>query len=1213
MKKRILSVLLAFAMIFALMPTALAAPTTYQVVTVDKTTVQAGETVNVKVTLPNISETAGSFTVNLKFDTTLFEVVSVDVPTTLNATTKSGKATVVPVVYGEADDANNSGELTANAAYTYNTIQVAGVTVIDATLKAKASGTAAFSFTTFEITKSEGSTVWIVKDTDLEAPPSVTIPKAPITSVTASVDAPVKGQPLDTTVDIGGATGYTAAVEWYEGTTATGSPVTGTAKPSQFYYAKITLKANPGETFADTLATDSVIGDYSVTRVSDTELLLTHSFPITGSAVVTKVEIAGAAPTLNVPEALGIGKPGTVTVPRTYSVTVHTDSGVLTNPSGVVWSVSGLEGVTVDPDTGALTISSDCPGGKINLTATYGGVSDPNPATPTVFRAGPVAKWLKIVDLPTGGAPQTTIIRPVGDDSTDMVEVGYEAKVYDQFSKPVTITRAYWTLDPMPTKIGADVSVYQPIQKLRVFHDTQETPFNLTAALETGSAIKDTIRVELKSKTPETLTVTQADTTYGTPLAAPVFTAPEGTIKTTIHYSTPTSSAYSSATPPTDAGEYVVNVLCETATHIYMGHANFKIEPKSISNMLQPITGTYEYTGAPQKPPAVVMDGTKPLVEGTDYTVSYGTNVHVFEAATVSVEGKGNYTGTFSRNFKIQPKPIDITSAVAVNRDYEEGRLDVECTVTLPVASDVRQGEHYLVFATMDDDTAGTNKTVNVKVKMVKGDRGENYTLNKDTTTATVNINQINPADPIGLKGVKGQALSTVELPAGWNWDAPATVMNTAGTQTFKAHYAGDANHKAVSGQDITVNVLDKTDVSAFITFPDGEKEYTGSWMKYEEASISGTNLGTGAKWNYTYAAGTGTLMTAGFPEGIGTYTVTVTYEDSINFGIATATLTITAKKVAIPAADTTAFTYDGNAKTYGISDTADYTVTGNSQTTAGDHTVTVALKDKATTAWADGTTTDKTYTFTIKQATPTGEPKYTAITTSGKKLADAGLTTAGSNLSVPGTVKWVDDTGAALPDTTTVEANKLYKWVFTPSDSTNYESINGSIKLWSKSTSSGGGYYAPVVPDMPMVYWGCTGDAVKTLQDKLNALGYNSGSVDGIFGAKTYAAVTAFQKANGLGVDGIVGKLTWGKLYGVSPAMPVETTTVVGRPTVSYGSRGDAVRKLQELLNALGYDCGSVDGIFGSKTYAAVLAFQKANGLAADGIVGSLTWGKLV
>ena len=178
------------------------------------------------------------------------------------------------------------------------------------------------------------------------------------------------------------------------------------------------------------------------------------------------------------------------------------------------------------------------------------------------------------------------------------------------------------------------------------------------------------------------------------------------------------------------------------------------------------------------------------------------------------------------------------------------------------------------------------------------------------------------------------------------------------------------------------------------------------------------------------------------------------------------------------------------------------------------------------------------------------------------------------------------------------------------------YVMETGTIPATGSGGGGGGSYYAPtaaVVPDMPMLYRGCTGDAVKTLQEKLNAKGFNSGNVDGIFGAKTYAAVTAFQKANSLGVDGIVGKLTWGKLYGVSPAMPVETTTVVGRPMVSYGSRGDAVRKLQELLNALGYDCGSVDGIFGSKTKAAVLAFQKANGLGVDGIVGPLTWGKLV
>ena len=178
---------------------------------------------------------------------------------------------------------------------------------------------------------------------------------------------------------------------------------------------------------------------------------------------------------------------------------------------------------------------------------------------------------------------------------------------------------------------------------------------------------------------------------------------------------------------------------------------------------------------------------------------------------------------------------------------------------------------------------------------------------------------------------------------------------------------------------------------------------------------------------------------------------------------------------------------------------------------------------------------------------------------------------------------------------------------------SSNYAdaTVNVVITLIKGSTSSGGGgsYYAPVVPDMPMVYWGCTGDAVKTLQEKLNAKGFDSGNVDGIFGAKTYAAVTAFQKANSLGVDGIVGKLTWAKLY---DATPVNVTPVTTQPMLRTGSRGDAVRKLQELLNAKGYTCGSVDGIFGSKTYAAVLAFQKANGLGADGIVGPLTWAKL-
>ena len=1049
MKKRLLSVFLTLMMLLTLVPTtALAAGA----MTVDVeppagrtlSTLQEGDVVKVTVRLPQVASTQ-KLQFDLNFDDTYFSYngdgAAPDIIAKLNIgkVDISGSNIVRIVATGLTAASFDAGTVAMQASFT---------------VKAGVAGS----------TKTFGLSGLKIGDPSVTLPTGqvdVTITKAPITTVTASVDAPVKGQPLDFTGTVASGAPYSITkVEWFEGTTDTGTPVTNpaTAKAEQFYYARITLKANPGETFDEKFKTGAANGDYSVTRVSNTELLLTKAYPKTGSVTVTKVQIGGAAPSLNVPEALGIDTPNTVKVTNTYSVTVHTDSGLLHNPSGVVWSISDLDGVTVDPATGNMTISSDCPGGGITLTATYGGVSS-TPATLTVWRATPAVKWLKIVDPATGGEPQTTIIRPVGDDPADMIDVEYEAKVYDQFSQPATITQVDWKLDPIPKHMGTLETVgglYSML--LHVFHNTEAIPFDLTATLNANPAIKDTVKIKVEERPIETLTVTQADTTYGTALADPVFTAPEGTTKTLVHYSTPTSSGYSSDTPPTDAGAYVVNVVCETATHIYMGHANFKINPKSISNMLQPITGTYVYSGGVQKPPAVVMDGTKPLVEGTDYTVSYGTNVHVFEAATVYVEGKGNYTGTFSRNFKIQPKPIDINSAVAVNRDYEEGNVNVECTVTLPVAAEVKQGTHYHVFATMADDTAGTGKTVNVLVKMEKGGLGENYKLNKDTTTATVNINPIDPADPTGLKGVKGQKLSAVELPAGWTWYAPSMVMDTAGPQIFLVNYAGDANHNPLHMHSITVYVLDKTDVSTFITFPDGEKEYTGNWMKYEEASISGTNLGTGAKWNYVYTAGTGTLMAAGFPEGIGTYTVTATYEDSINFGIATATLTIVPKKVAIPAADTTVFTYDGNAKTYGIADTADYTVTGNSQTNAGDHTVTVALRDKATTAWADGTTADKTYTFTIKQATPTGEPAYTKITTSGKTLADAGLTVTGSTLNPnAGTLEWVDDAGNVLPDTTTVAANTTYKWRFTPADA-NYTTLTGSIKLYHKSSSSGGG-----------------------------------------------------------------------------------------------------------------------------------------------------------
>ena len=62
---------------------------------------------------------------------------------------------------------------------------------------------------------------------------------------------------------------------------------------------------------------------------------------------------------------------------------------------------------------------------------------------------------------------------------------------------------------------------------------------------------------------------------------------------------------------------------------------------------------------------------------------------------------------------------------------------------------------------------------------------------------------------------------------------------------------------------------------------------------------------------------------------------------------------------------------------------------------------------------------------------------------------------------------------------------------------------------------------------------------------------------------------------------------------------------------TISYGSSGEEVKKLQKSLNEKGYSL-AVDGVFGSKTRDAVKDYQKKNGLSVDGIVGNNTWGSL-
>ena len=135
--------------------------------------------------------------------------------------------------------------------------------------------------------------------------------------------------------------------------------------------------------------------------------------------------------------------------------------------------------------------------------------------------------------------------------------------------------------------------------------------------------------------------------------------------------------------------------------------------------------------------------------------------------------------------------------------------------------------------------------------------------------------------------------------------------------------------------------------------------------------------------------------------------------------------------------------------------------------------------------------------------------------------------------------------------------------------------------------------------------------DWVTFLQQALTAAGFNAGAADGDFGPATQQAVEAFQTAAGLGADGIVGDATWLALAQALGAGAATTNRFdpATAPVLRRGSRGEFVAYLQELLIAAGHDPGPVDGIFGPRTEAAVRAFQQANGLQVDGVVGIQTW----
>jgi len=169
----------------------------------------------------------------------------------------------------------------------------------------------------------------------------------------------------------------------------------------------------------------------------------------------------------------------------------------------------------------------------------------------------------------------------------------------------------------------------------------------------------------------------------------------------------------------------------------------------------------------------------------------------------------------------------------------------------------------------------------------------------------------------------------------------------------------------------------------------------------------------------------------------------------------------------------------------------------------------------------------------------------------------------------------------------------------------------------------------------------GDQGDAVRMLQQRLKALGYYSGNVDGDFGSGTVNAVKSFQRQNNLTADGVAGSGTLSRLFASgakaynapSPTprptptrKPTATPRVTPTPipdniyvlvtvapnneyaTLRRGMYGTPVQRMQEELKKQNFYTGVTDGYFGEGTENAVKSFQRVNGLFVDGVAGPAT-----
>jgi uncharacterized protein YjdB len=255
----------------------------------------------------------------------------------------------------------------------------------------------------------------------------------------------------------------------------------------------------------------------------------------------------------------------------------------------------------------------------------------------------------------------------------------------------------------------------------------------------------------------------------------------------TVAYDGRNSTTYSSATPPTNAGDYTatVTLLNTTGYSLAVATVDFSIARRSIGDATLNLgAGPFTYSGAAKTPTATVtvpLGGTTTLTATTDYTLSYANNTAA-GTATVTATGAGNYTGTKEQTFTIGKLTLTATG-IASDKTYNgTNTASVGLTLTNKVGTDDVSLVATAVFA---DANVGNGKTVTVQSITLDGADKGNY----------------NAPDPASITGITANI--TV---ADYTYTIQATQSIAGGSTTSAIAAPASGTGVTVSGTAETVS-----------------------------------------------------------------------------------------------------------------------------------------------------------------------------------------------------------------------------------------------------------------------------------------------------------------------------------------------------------------------------------------------------------------------